>query len=223
MRTTKPISTISYNTEPYLKGKLNELVKAKKISVYHYIKHEPEEDEKKQHFHVWCVPSKMLQTDDLRDELKEPDPEHPDKPLGCLPFDSSDFGNWYLYALHDPGYLTQKNMSRKYHYRRDMIVSSDDDYLDEQVRKIDLLHLSPYSIMLDAIEHGVTFEDFVARGTIPIPQFANWQNVWFALIAHVRTTRRNGREPHSEEPYDSEKITVEGDMKIDTSTGEVIE
>lgn len=224
MRTTKPISTISFNTPAYLEGKLNELVKAKKITAWHFMPHEPEEDEKKSHCHVWVLPTKMLQTEDLRDELKEYDPTNPNKPLGCLPFESSDFDNWYLYVLHDERYLAQKNQVRKYHYNRDMIVTSDEDYLDEQIRKIDLLHLSPYADMLDAIRHGVSWEEYFARGTVPIPQIMQFQTAWFLLFDSMRLakTDRGDHVGHPDEAYPEDTETV-NDIVINTSTGEVIE
>ena len=181
MRTTKPISTISYNTETYLKGILDELVKAKKISTYHYIEHLPEEDEKKSHFHVWMLPSRMLQTDDVRDAFKEFDPSDPERPLGCLPFESSSFDNWYLYCLHDDAYLASKGQSRKYHYSRDNFVSSDDEFLNEQIRKIDMLHLNPYKKINDALKMGLSWQEFLSQGSIPLPQINQWQIAWYAI------------------------------------------
>lgn len=86
MRTTKPISTISFNSREYLALKLHELQKSGRISFWAFVEHQPEDDEagKKVHNHVFVIPSKMLQTDDLREELKEYDPEHPDKPKAVL-------------------------------------------------------------------------------------------------------------------------------------------
>lgn len=104
VRTTKPISTISFNTPDYLAVKLSELTQAKILSFWAFIPHLPEDDEggKKEHIHVYIEPSKMVQTDDIRHELRQPDPNQPNMLLGCLPFKSSNFGNWYLYGLHDP-------------------------------------------------------------------------------------------------------------------------
>ena len=44
MITTKSQTTISFNTEEYLKTKLNELVKNEKIIFYCYIRHLVKED-----------------------------------------------------------------------------------------------------------------------------------------------------------------------------------
>ena len=47
VKTRRPISTISYNSPEYLQGKLEELRKAKIISVWFFIKHKKEQDERK--------------------------------------------------------------------------------------------------------------------------------------------------------------------------------
>lgn len=45
MKTSKPISTISYNSKPYLVKKLNDLKKAGILEFWSFIEHEPESDE----------------------------------------------------------------------------------------------------------------------------------------------------------------------------------
>lgn len=209
MRTTKPISTISFNTPAFLMLKLNELLKAGRISFWAYISHMPEDDEggKKEHCHVYIEPAKMLQTDDIRAELKEFDPEQPDKPKGCLVFNSSRFDPWYLYALHDKRFLASRGQSRKFHYEHDNIVTSDDDDLTFKVRSIDMVGLSPYSDMEDAQKQGISWEEYFARGTVPIQRLIPMQKAWYMLI-QARTYREN-RKGHP--------------MDIDPDTGEVIE
>lgn len=218
MRTTKPISTISFNTPDYLRLKLNELLKAGRISFWSFVVHQPEDDEggKKQHSHVYIEPSKMLQTDDIRKELQEYDPEHPDKPLGCLTFVSSRFDPWYLYGLHDPRYLASKGQSRKFHYVHDDFLSSDSDDLLCKARQIDMVSLSPYAAMADAQLQGITFPEFFARGTIPLPQLSLFEKAWYLLLdTH---TNRNNRSGH---PMDLNQDTgeiIEEDLTKDTPT-----
>ena len=209
MRTTKPISTISFNSANYLRLRLNELVKAKKLSFWAFITHKPEDDEggKKEHHHVYAEPAKMLQTDDLREYLKEFDPARPDKPKGCLKWTSSKFDSWYLYALHDKRYLASKGESRKFHYLHDDIQASDDDDLLMMSRQIDLVSLSPYADMQDAIEHGLTFAQYFKRGTVPLPQLRQFMTAWELLAS--TSTNRNGKQGHA--------------MSIDEETGEVID
>ena len=209
MRTTKPISTISFNTPAFLKLKLNELLKAGRLSFWAFIVHKPEDDEggKKEHCHVYVEPSKMLQTDDIKAELKEFDPEHPDKPRGCISFNSSKFDPWYLYSLHDKRYLASKGQSRRFHYEHDNIVTSDSDDLTFKARSIDMVSLSPSADMEDAQKQGFSWAEYFARGTVPLTQVALFERAW-NLLMQVRTDR-SGREGHS--------------MCVDSDTGEVIE
>lgn len=209
MRTTKPISTISFNTPGFLELKLNQLVKAGRISFWAFIVHQPEDDEggKKFHQHVYVEPSKMLQTDDLKAELMEFDPENPKKPKGCISWHSSKFDPWYLYALHDKRYLASKGQSRSFHYEHDDIVTSDDDDLTFKARSIDMVSLSPYADMEDAQRQGFTWAEYFARGTVPLPQVALFERAWNLLI-QVRTDRAE-RDGHA--------------MDVDFETGEVIE
>ena len=185
MRTTKPISTISFNSPQFLELKLNELYKTGILSFWAYIVHQPEDDEggKKSHCHVFCEPSKIVQTDDLRNAFKEFDPENPEKPKSCIAFVSSKFSPWYLYALHDSRYLASKGQSRQYHYLYEDVVSSDFDDLLFRVRSIDMLSLSPYADMLDAMEHGVTWIQYFSRGTVPIQQVALFERAWYTLLS----------------------------------------
>ena len=184
MRTTKPISTISFNSKDYLKQKLDELVKAKRISFYSFIVHKPEDDEggKKEHIHLYIEPSKMLQTDDLKEEFKEFDLEKPDKPKGCINFHTSKFADWYLYSLHDRAYLAMKGQARRHHYTHDDIMSSDDDNLLFLSKSINMLEISPYKDMESAMNNGITWAEYVARGGIPIPQInadrMAWETLW---------------------------------------------
>lgn len=207
MRTTKPISTIAFNTPSYLKLKLNELLKAGRISFWAFIVHKPEDDEggKKEHCHVYVEPSKMLQTDELKAELKEFDPEFPDIPRGCISFNSSKFDPWYLYALHDKRYLASKGQSRRFHYLHDDIVTSDDDDLTFKARSIDMVSLSPYADMQDAQNHGISWSEYFSRGTVPLQQVALFERAWYLLVQ--ARTERAGHNNHL--------------MDIDPETGEV--
>lgn len=209
MRTTKPISTISFNTPAYLRLKLDELLNAGRISFWAFIEHLPEDDEggRKEHMHVYIEPSKMLQTDDVKSELTEYDPEHPKKPRGCLPFKSSKFDPWYLYALHDKRYLASKSQSRHYHYRHEQIVTSDDDNLTFLARSIDMLALSPYADMEDAINQGISWPEYFSRGNVPLPQIRQFQEAWNTLLAVH--TERNGRPGHANDLPQVDELTGE--------------
>lgn len=196
MNTAKPISTISFNTPEFLKLALDDLIDAGILSFYAYIVHKPEDDEggTKQHIHLYAEPSKRMQTDNLKEHLAEFDPDKPDKPKGCISWISSKFDHWYLYALHDKRYLAMKGQSRHFHYSHEEIQTSDVDDLNFKVRMIDMLALSPYSAMQDAQKNGVTWQEFFARGTVPINQVVLYEKAW-NLLSQV-STDRNGREGH---------------------------
>ena len=208
MKTTKPIATISFNTPAFLELKLNELLRAGKISFWAFVPHKPEDDEagKKEHSHLYVEPSKMMQTDDLKSELKEYDPDHPDKPRGCLTFKSSKFDPWYLYGLHDKRYLASKSQSRKFHYQYEDFITCDPDELLCKVRSIDLVSLSPYADMEEAQRQGFTWPEYFSRGTVPLPQVALFERAW-NLLLQVKTERAD-RQGHP--------------MDIDPNTGEVL-
>lgn len=183
MNTAKPIATISYNSPGRLETVLKALTKQHIISFWAYLYHYGEDDEagKKPHIHLYVEPAKRIQTEELRDLLKELDPLHPDKPLSCLSFVSSKFADWYMYVLHDVKYLASKGKSRLYHYKHDMIISSDKEDLLCKSRLIDLVALSPYADMELAQQNGLSFAQYFSRGTIPLPQLALYQRAWDIL------------------------------------------
>lgn len=212
MRTSKPISTISYNSEQYLQFKLEELRKAKVIEFWAFIYHQREKDEAKDHRHVLIFPAKMLQTMDLESELKEPDLKHPGMPpLGVIPFKSSKFDDWYLYGIHDPAYLATKGQSREYRYSPSDFRTSDPDYLAELVAMIDWTAFSKYKLIEDAIEQRLTFATFIKLHAVPIPQVKAYQTVWELMISE--RANRKGRSSHTPKNTPT---------SIDPVTGEVV-
>lgn len=200
MKTRLPISTISYNSPAFLALKLRELQAAKIISEWHFIEHEPEDDEggKRKHIHLWLEPSKTVQTDDLIAEMLEPDPDKPDKPRKCLPFRiSKNFGDWYLYGIHDRAYLASKAESRRYHYTVDDVVTSDEDQLNCRVHEIDMLDKGGWAKMEAYYREGLTFAEVFKRGAVPIQQFSQFRQAYEYMVAE--RTNRNGRPGHEPE------------------------
>lgn len=197
MKTRKTISTISFNTPAFLRLKLEELRKAKIITVWFFISHQPEEDEKKAHIHLWILPSKTIQTDDLITEFYEKDPDPKQKiPLKCLSFQPcNSFADWYLYALHDPAYLLRKGQKRKYRYSDSDIVCSDRDELERLVSEIDMTEGSAIGRLLDALNDGISFTEYIKRGSVPLQQFSQYKAAWDFLVESG--TFRNGRTTHS--------------------------
>lgn len=106
MATQKPISTISYNTEPFLKEKLEIWLNAHIIQAYQYICHKGEDGDK-DHIHLRIEPNKKIDPMDLIEQLREYQIGK-DKPLGCRPFRPSKEEDWILYVVHDAQYLNVK-------------------------------------------------------------------------------------------------------------------
>lgn len=131
MRTSKPIATISYNSQEFLVQQLDVLVKNHKICDYMFINHFAEEDEKKSHIHLWIKPNTLLDTMDLQHHFTELNPSNPTKPFKCIDFRFSDVDDWILYSQHFEPYLASKGESREYHYTRDDFVYNDEDTFDD--------------------------------------------------------------------------------------------
>lgn len=106
MATQKPISTISYNTEAFLKERLEAWFDAHIIQAYQYICHKGEDGDK-DHIHLRIEPNKKLDPMDLTTQLREFVIDN-DKPLGCRPWRPSKEEDWILYAVHDADYLKTK-------------------------------------------------------------------------------------------------------------------
>lgn len=197
MKTRLAFSTISYNTPAFLELQLENLRSAGVITFWAYILHSPEDDEagKKYHMHVWILPNKSVDTDAFLANFLEPDLKHPSKPLKCLSARSSkSFSDWYMYAIHDSAYLLSKGQSRRYHYSKDDIVSSDSDDLNRFIHEIDFLEQSPYFRMVQAMKDGIGFNDYFRRGGVPIPQIRQFEYAW--NMVRQGATYRNGRKSH---------------------------
>lgn len=194
MKTSKPFSTISYNSVDYLNTKLNDLVSRRLIDFYAWVLHYPEEDESKEHKHLYIVPNGRVDTDQLLDYLLELDPKKPDKPLKCMRPHSSKFADWYLYALHDSSYLASKGQSRKYHYNIDDIATCDRDYLLEEVHTIDFAKLNRFNYLRDAALSGQSFESLLMSGSIPVQQTYAYHQAYNLMSNFV--TNRNDRTGH---------------------------
>lgn len=197
MRTAKPISTISYNTEAFLHNKLQELYDNDIIEFYCYIHHDPEDDEcnLKEHFHVYVEPNKLIDTKAFRHFFNEDDPYNK-IPKKCLKFDRSKVGDWMYYGLHDEEYLASKDMERVYHYKFENFVSSDSDDLLYKFKTIDMTDLSPYKGIKEAIKSGLTFQEYFRKGTVPLNQISNVQAAWNLLKNPSGKTKRANHAGH---------------------------
>lgn len=74
MNTRKPLSTVSYNSEVFLISLLEDLYSKGKICNYMAIYHLKEEDETKDHWHVYLEPNKQIDSIKLQSLFNEFDP-----------------------------------------------------------------------------------------------------------------------------------------------------
>lgn len=175
MKTSKLISTISFNTIPFLEGTIKRLVDNELIEWAHWIAHKGEKDDtNKDHIHLVIQPNKAIDTVQFFKEFIEPDPNN-ELPLKCLPPNKTkNIGDWILYGLHHIGYLASKFETREYTYTIDDIQSTDRDLLLEQYRQA-LRELNPeLEAVKDAFSKGLSFDDIVLSGGV---NKANFQTI----------------------------------------------
>lgn len=154
-KTSKYISSISYNSKKFLLDKLDALIYTREISYYEFIQHYPDEDDKKKHFHLFIMPNHSLDLALFKDYFNEytfnfkkikcikkillptyflfgrqsykNKPKF--KPLGCMPFRvTHKYGDWYWYVIHNTDYLRAKELVRNLHYSDSDIYSYNLDF-----------------------------------------------------------------------------------------------
>lgn len=126
MKTKKPFSSISYNTNDFLIDILNKWVKSGDVAFWCFIPHKGESGgiHPKDHKHVYIEPNKPIYTTDFVESTIELCDN--EKPLKCVNCFSSKFNHWTWYTLHNPSYLfCHGGESRKYQYSKDDYISSD--------------------------------------------------------------------------------------------------
>lgn len=177
MATKKPSSTISFNSDLFLSDLLPRLVRDGYIFFYAYIRHEPEEDTKKLHYHLFVSPSRPLDMVNFRKEFIEP--VNGEKPLGCLPFQSSKISDWILYALHDINYLNKKGLFRLNHYMLEDFITNDDDFLLQSFSDAkETFTDNRMALFLSLIEKGSSFGEILRSGIVPPNQIVYWEKVY---------------------------------------------
>ena len=181
MKTSKPFSTISYNSINFLKCQLDDLVQRNVLYFYAFVPHLKEEDETKEHIHLLMHPNGQVETDKILRYLEEFDSLHPDKPLRCLtPHKTNSFGDWYLYGLHDTKYLLAHGyQARKHHYVREDFVVSNDDEFNELIHTIDYKKMYGNQVFWQALEDGMPVLEMLQRNIIPMQQYGAYSRFFF--------------------------------------------
>lgn len=164
MRTRNAVSTISYNSDEFLERKLNNMVRCHQLQYWAYFNHKAEDNEKRDHKHLFLLPDHIVDTASLQDELCE---LHPDGTLDtCKLFRPSKWGDWYFYGLHDPAYLSchyDNDKPKKFRYQASDLVCSDTDIrqaLDETINYSELLSPS-LKVVREHAEAGIPIQDFL--------------------------------------------------------------
>lgn len=193
MQTSRLISTISYNTPSFLAGRLADLVKGGIIEYAHWVHHEPEQDEKKDHFHLVLRPNKRLDTSALHKQFVEL-PVGSASPLGVMPFQTSKMTDWLLYAVHDAAYLIQKGQKRSRAYKFEDIKTTEPDLLDVQWKEAHEGENTRMRQVIEMAESGVDWSELLRRGIVPPAQLFAFREVFFTFAQ--QKTDRAGRAGH---------------------------
>lgn len=211
MRTSKPFSTISYNSDAFLEVKLNELLESFKIEYWCYVRHMGELAEdgtrEKEHKHVLIIPNGLIDTMAVAQIMLEPDPSNLKKPLKCMDFRNSKEEEWFLYNSHDPDYLRTKFLVREFMYSLDDFVSSDED--ETRIKWDRAFHESDYmknQRMLKLMENR-TASQMVADGFVT-PQQAFQVQCYYNMLSR-------GRFENGADKFDN----VYGNMQLTDADG----
>lgn len=195
MATQKPFSTITYNTQSFLKQTLNTLVNMGMLTYYEFIEHSPDTDDTKKHFHLYMIPAKSINLATFKNYFLEHDPTN-DKPLCPTVFKSSNYGDWYWYALHDIDYLKSKQLERNIHYHDTDIYSYDRNFHFQLVTEnplIDFCKMSDMKIrqyICDCVYNGVSLQEILTSGYIPLGKTQSSILLYNALCACIDNTEK---------------------------------
>lgn len=183
MNTRKEISTVGYQSKEFLISKFNELIYAHTISDYMMIRHKAEEDEKKDHWHIWLMPNEQVDSMDLQEFLTEFNPQDPTKPFKCINFHYSQSDDWIPYCLHDKSYLALKHESRKFKYQKEDIIFYDEDTFDYLYYQA--YHCSKWcqdsivvNKILDSIDNPI---DLIKNGTLSYKDSGYLRNTLYLM------------------------------------------
>lgn len=172
MKTSKPISTISYNTEEFLKAKLDYLSRSGEVAFWYYIKHHGEYDKEtniqdKNHIHVYLEFADRVDTIKLGDMFLEyENGDLNSKPLKCMPFRVSKPYDALLYNIHHAQYLLQKFETKEFSYTLDDIVTSDRDYLNQLYSEAMHSDIFKRDRMMRLMDSGVSVAEMCYHGLV---------------------------------------------------------
>lgn len=176
MKTSSPISLISYNTKEFLKLKLDSLIDEQYIFNYVFIHHDADVDSLKDHFHVTIFPTDRIDTLQLKSFFSEPCDDV--KPLGISPVINKclNTDTMFLYYIHDEKFLNSREETRNiYNYSIDSFCYSDADHFNSIMQNafkfLDNLSVKVSTKqILDAIDSNISYHDFLVKYNPPTNQ-----------------------------------------------------
>ena len=200
MRTSKPISTISYNSPEFLSLKLEELVRNHKISNWMFIEHLAEADERKNHIHLFIKPNTLLDTLDLQKFFEELDLTQPSKPKKCIDFRVSSEDDWILYSQHFPPYLASKGESREFvYFKEDFRFHDDDTFEDSYYHAFKGSEWAKRNATLQMLNDGkINPAELILNGVVPL-NMASQLNAFKYMQKNYGTVTRGYGETHEDD------------------------
>lgn len=185
-RTSKSISTISYNSVQYLQNVLADLIANERITFYAFVLHTGEEGDK-DHIHLFIEPNGSIDVSNLRKLFDEP---HADGTVDhCMPFVTSDYSNWYLYSRHDEDYLFSKHETKTVYNIPDTdFITSDSDEFSFRNKGVDRVQYeTAFGRVCDCVKQGLTMFQAIAYLNIPMQQIPNFPKVWQMANVHLKS------------------------------------
>lgn len=192
MKTSKLFSTISWNTETYLRGTIDRLVSSGKIEWAHWIYHSPETGEKKEHYHIVIQPNGRVDTVAILNEFVEL-VSGEELPRRCLPAQSTkSINDWLLYAVHDAQYLSLKGEYGKTAYSVDDVKTTDPDLLAQHWSEREIIAGDVITKRLKAaLENGLSFERACFEGFVPAHMAVGCKTWYYAALKEKHRQENN--------------------------------
>lgn len=188
MKTSVPISLISYNTEDFLKLKLDDMIENQIIFNYVYIKHDADVDALKDHIHLTIFPTDRIDTLQLKSYFSEPCDDI--KPLGISPVINkcSNTDTMFLYYIHDEKFLNSVNEVRNiYNYPIECLHYSDVDHftsiMNNAFKFLDNISIKVSTKqIIEAIDGGISYKDFLKKYNPPTNQIQSIKVLYDSFI-----------------------------------------
>lgn len=214
--TTKPFTTISYNSVDFLKRKLDKDIENNIICFYIFIQHKKEDEEEKDHIHIFIEPCSKINLNSYKKTFEEIDINKPNsKPLGVMPFRDTKLYDWYYYGLHDIEYLKIKGLTRKYHYSKNNMITNDLPYMEELINE----QARPLTLVAKTIKAIDNQENAIIQG---LQEAKNYKEIQFTIqgVNIVRNLlKQQGlliEEPNKQLEEDKEKASTTCDSQGDS-------